>query len=218
MPTAKGMGSAYGGQWKPNPNKPNDMAFIGQPNTVQRIYIPTSRGGYWIQVKYGDDGWALVIRHETDHGKNNEHTNPHDHYMVYDPHTHRPLWGDSPKNNYPDGAPEFKKKQEGNTMIDWSHYDGIITNLVYDEEALRFKTIAEFKDSLINGGEIVIEWNGVEYGIFRDRRVKERYYIGCATQESNVYYDSPDELLEHTVGENRLRDVITKATVIDRFL
>lgn len=41
----KGMGSAYGGQWKPNPNKPNDMALIGQANTVQRIFISTRTGG-----------------------------------------------------------------------------------------------------------------------------------------------------------------------------
>ncbi|MBE6928091.1 MAG: DUF4417 domain-containing protein, partial [Ruminococcaceae bacterium] len=89
MPTAKGMGSAYGGQWKPNSNKPNDMIFIGPPNTIQRIFIPTGKGGYWTQVKYGDDGWATAIRHETDHGYGNAHSNPHDHYpMAYDPHTH----------------------------------------------------------------------------------------------------------------------------------
>ena len=37
--------------------------------------------------------------------------------------------------------------------------------LHYDDEAMRFKTISEFKNSLVNGGEIVIEWNDVEYGI-----------------------------------------------------
>ena len=52
--TDKGMGSAYGAQWKPNPNKPKDMALKGTANTVQRIYISTKKGGYWIQVKYGE--------------------------------------------------------------------------------------------------------------------------------------------------------------------
>ena len=30
----KGGGSAYGGKWKPNPNKPQDKIFLGPPNTV----------------------------------------------------------------------------------------------------------------------------------------------------------------------------------------
>ena len=85
----------------------------------------------------------------------------------------------------------------------------------YDDEAMRFKTISEFKNSLVNGGEIVIEWNGVEYGIFRER---DRFFIGHDSPDRNVFYDSPDELLEYHVGSDRLRDVITKVSVIDRFL
>ncbi len=33
----------------------------------------------------------------------------------------------------------------------------------YDEEALRFKTIAEFKDAMRCGAEVNLEWNGTEY-------------------------------------------------------
>ena len=80
---------------------------------------------------------------------------------------------------------------------------------------MRFKTISEFKNSLVNGGEIVIEWNNVEYGVFRERN---RFFIGHGNPEENVYYDSPDELLEYLVGNDRLRDVITKVIVIDRTL
>ena len=87
--------------------------------------------------------------------------------------------------------------------------------LHYDDEAMRFKTISEFKNSLTNGGEIVIEWNGVEYGIFRKGN---RFFIGHDSPDTNVFYDSPDELLEYHVGVDRLRDVITKVAVIDRFL
>ena len=210
MPTAKGMGSAYGGQWKPNPNKPNDMALYGKANTVQRIFISTRKGGYWIRVKYGNDGWAIVVRHETTHSPGSGHTDPHDHIMVYDPNTHAPMWGSSEVINYPNGAPELKYLKGSDPM---DSNDVII--LPYDDEAMRFKTISEFKYSLLNGGEIVIEWNGVEYGIFRGG---DRFYIGRDTVESNVYYDSPDELLEYTLGGDRLRDVITKVTVIDRFL
>lgn len=33
-----------------------------------------------------------------------------------------------------------------------------------------------------------------------------------------MYAETPDELLEYRVGNDRLRDVITKVTVIDRTL
>ena len=130
--------------------------------------------------------------------------------MEYDPHTHAPMWGASEVINYPNGAPELKQLKASDIM---SSQDFIV--LHYDDEAMRFKTISEFKNSLVNGGEIVIEWNDVEYGIFRDQN---RFFIGCGTPEENVYYDTPDELLEYRVGNDRLRDVITKVIVIDRTL
>lgn len=82
LPCEKETGSAYGARWRPNPNKPTDMVFVGPPNTIQRIYISTRKGGYWIQAKYGDDGWAVAFRHETDHGNDGAHTDPHDHYPI----------------------------------------------------------------------------------------------------------------------------------------
>ena len=60
--------------------------------------------------------------------------------------------------------------------------------LHYDDEAMRFKTISEFKNSLVNGGEIVIEWNDVEYGIFHE---KNRFFIGHDTPDANVYLIAP---------------------------
>lgn len=206
----RGMGSAYGAQWKPNPNKPNDMALKGTANTVRRIYISTHKRGYWIRVKYGEDGWAVVVRHETTHSPGSGHTNPHDHIMKYDPNTHAPMWGSTEVINYSNGAPELKQLKESDSM---SSQDFIV--LHYDDEAMRFKTISEFKNSLVNGGEIVIEWNNVEYGIFRERNC---FFIGHGTPDENVYYDTPDELLEYRVGNDRLRDVITKAIVVDRTL
>ena len=218
IPSDKGMGSAYGAQWKPNPNKPQDMVFVGQPNTIQRIYIPTKGGGYWAVSKIGDDGWAIAIRHETEHSPNENHSNPHDHYPVaYDPHTHAPDWKNTPEINYWDVVPEFKHRKEKNDMINWDHVDKVITGFLYNEEAMRFKTISEFKYCLSRGAEIVIEWDSVEYGIFWDHASK-RYYIGHDSPETNVFYDTPDELLEYRVGNDRLRDVITKVIVIDRTL
>ena len=37
--TEKGSGSAYGGKWRPNPNKPNEVILRGEPNTIQRVFI-----------------------------------------------------------------------------------------------------------------------------------------------------------------------------------
>jgi len=102
-------------------------------------------------------------------------------------------------------------------MINWDHIDEVVTNLTYDEEALRFKTISEFKYCVKHGAEIVIEWKGTEYGIFWDHASK-RHYIGHDSPDTNVFYDTPDELLEYRVGDDRLRDVITQVTVIDRTL
>lgn len=81
----------------------------------------------------------------------------------------------------------------------------------YNEEAMRFKTISEFKDSLDRDGEIVIIWKGNEYGIFNDG---QRVYF--STPDNDVYYDTADELLEHRIGDDRLRDIITQVVVSDR--
>lgn len=57
--SSKGGGSAYGGKWKPNPNKPNEVILQGPPNTIQKIFLKMKKGGYWVEVKYGNDGWAI---------------------------------------------------------------------------------------------------------------------------------------------------------------
>lgn len=112
-------------------------------------------------------------------------------------------------------------------MVNWDHIDGVITNLTYDDETLRFKTISEFKYCLSHGAEIVFEWNGIEYGVFSfplsKRTEHEKYYIAqSGTSEVNRATEmrgaTPDDILEYMVGEDRLRDVITKVIVIDRTL
>ena len=204
----KGGGSAYGGQWKPNPNKPNEVILQGPPNTIGRHYIPGKSGGYWVQVKYGNDGWAVKIRHETNHNPNQDHTDPHDHIIEYDP-SHRPIYVkpqiNYPIEQYPDGAPEFKLfNQTG------------VTKMVfyYNAEELRFKTISEFKRSIKDGGEIVIEWDGRSYGIFFNGT---QFYM-TSQDGSTVYFQTADELLEQHTSGDRLRDIITQVTVLDRAL
>lgn len=199
----KGGGSAYGGKWRPNPNKPNDQIFYGEANSVQRYYISTRNGGYWVQVKYGDDGRAVMIRHETEHTPGSGHTNPHDHEVIWVGPDEHPVPG-SPIN-YPDGqAPEFKslRRYIGNMRIP------------YDADALRFQSISDFKKSMRYGAEVVIEWDGIEYGIWSEG---ERIRITCARHpEYNRTFTSADDALEYMVGEERLRDVITQVSVLDR--
>lgn len=83
-----------------------------------------------------------------------------------------------------------------------------------DPEAMRFKTIREFKDSLRRGGEIVIEWNGNTYGIFNNG---QKFYIVTPSIHT-TFFDTPDALLEYRIGDDCLRDIITQVDVNDRAL
>lgn len=82
----------------------------------------------------------------------------------------------------------------------------------------RFKTISDFKWSMKCGGEVTFEWNGVFYGAYRDGEYgnSEKYCICLISGENERRFDSLDDLLEVSVGEDRLRDVITKVTVWSR--
>lgn len=42
----KGGGSAFGGERKPNPNKPNEVIFMGPPDSIQ-CYYPFLRAGWF---------------------------------------------------------------------------------------------------------------------------------------------------------------------------
>lgn len=199
----KGGGSAYGGKWRPNPNKPNDKIYFGEPNTVQRYYISTRKGGYRIQVKYDENGRAVSIRHETGHAPGSGHSDPHDHAVEWVGPDQHPVPG-SPIN-YPDGnIPEMKFYWRcAKTM-----------EIPYDAEALRFHTISEFQKSMRYGAEVVIEWNGEEYGIWSEN---QKIRITCAANpERNRTYTTSEDALEYMIGEDRLRNIITKVNVLDR--
>ena len=95
-----GSGSAYGGEWKPA--KEDDKRFLGTPGEIN---VMTDRNADKRETKIGDDGKAIRERHDTDHGRPDKHSNPHDRIIIWDergPHPGSPI-------NYPDGAPEFKK-------------------------------------------------------------------------------------------------------------
>ncbi len=213
----KGSGSAYGGQWKPK--KPGDEKFLGQPNSIQTFYE-----NYRIDVKYGADGRAIMMRHYTSTPNPKHHTNPHDHIILWDPNRGNPL----PQGpiNYPNGAPEFKHyvKEE---------YSMNKTSKVPEGNSLeenRFQSISEFKWCVNDGGEVVFEWKGNYYGIghpnnkilisancyekngkFYNANTNQEY-----TAEDELWGDTADDILEFNVSGDRLRDVITQVTVLDR--
>ena len=195
----KGGGSAYGGKWRPNPNKPTDSRFIGEPGEIVRTF----KDGYWVDTKIGDDGRAVIERHYTDHNKPWAHTNPHDHIITWDNPRQCPVPG-SPIN-YPNGAPEFKQYRMGKKMVD---------RIIYSIPGeFQFESISDFKNCIRNGGEVEFIWKGTRYGAVRYGQDNKISVYVANRQETERLYDTADEALEYMVGEDRLRDVITKVEV-----
>ena len=80
-------------------------------------------------------------------------------------------------------------------------------------EENRFKTISEFKDCIIRGGEPIFTWKNIDYGVCF---AQKGYCIAKIDGSSEKLCDTPDEVLEYMVGGDRLRDVITQVTVLNR--
>ena len=74
-----------------------------------------------------------------------------------------------------------------------------------------FKTLHEFKECIIRGGEPVFEWNGVRSGVCC---AGGGYCIANTHGSCERIYNTPDELLEYMVDNERLRDIITKVYVV----
>lgn len=189
---SKGGGSAYGGEWQPA--KPEDERLIGEPGEIK---INGEK-----ETHIGEDGKADREPHNTSNPNPKYHTNPHDHEIIWEergPHL-------GPAINYPNGAPAFKQYRKG------IHMNATIIQSNTPEQN-RFTSISDFKWCLKRGGEILFTWNSTEYGIFGNGT---RYCIAKANGQNEKWCDTTDEVLEYMVGDDRLRDVITQVTVIDR--
>ena len=156
------------------------------------------------ETHIGDDGFADRERHNTDHGYPNIHTNPHDHEITWE--NNRPNFGEP--INYPDGAPEFKKYGGTNMLGKIIHKN--------TPEQNRFETISDFKWCMRCGGEVEFIWNDIHYGIVRYGLNKKITIYIWNEPDTAQTFDSADEALEYMLGNDRLRDVITQVTVIDR--
>ncbi len=198
----KGMGSCYGGKWQPNPNKPQDQRYVGKPGEIKTTIM---KNGDVFKTKIGSDGRAEVERHETDHNRGDKHTNPHDHKIDWNNPDERPVPG--PPINYPGEVPEFKQYRRKTQMA----------NIIYvSEDDLKFESIGDFKRSMKWGAEVEFEWNGTAYCVFR-YGTDNKITISVANQpETEKVCETADEALEYMVGSDRLRDVITQVTVIER--
>lgn len=204
----KGGGSARGGDWQPSPNKPGDQRLVGEPGQVN--HHGTS------QTHIGKDGRADYERHGTDHGYPKVHTNPHDHSVDWSkgfPDFGKPI-------NYPDGAPDFGDVYGGGKA--YMARDVYMSNI---PEPNQFTSISDFKWCMKCGGEVQFIWKGITYGCFgKVCRTKGELPQMCIAQSGAVEVNArtekwcanADELLEYMVGEDRLRDVITQVTVIER--
>lgn len=194
----KGGGSAYGGNYKPA--KPEDERFVGTPGEIKVSY---AKDGSKIETHIGPNGLADMERHHTWKPNAKLHSNPHDHTINFEsPIPNKPNFG--PAINYWEGAPEFAAESGGNmsTLVQTNSF-----------EENRFKTISDFKWSMKCGGETTFEWNQTLYGVFR---LDGRYCISLTSGEDAHWYDSLDDLLDYSIGGDRLRDIITRVTVYFR--
>lgn len=206
----KGMGSAFGGEWRPH--KPNDERFLGEPGEVKSSRSSGKRGGYPRETKIGEDGRATRERHYTDHDSPSKHSDPHDHDIDWSSGIPKP----SPPINYPDGAPEFKQYRGGKNM---SQVIGCNT-----PEDNRFKTISDFKWCVNCGGEVAFEWKGKEFGIWpKLKRTPDSPIQMCISQvrienmeQTEMWCDNADDVLEYIIDGDRLRDIISQIEVTDR--
>ena len=199
----KGSGSAYGGKWRPNPNKPTDARFIGEPGEVKQTVM---KNGVIYETKIGEDGRAIMERHHTDHNQPWAHSNPHDHMIKWD----NPSGFPDPQSptNYWDDVPEFKRKEGA---FDMNRVD--LSKVPNDED--RFESISDFKNCMRWHGEVVFEWKGMIYSI-TPRENGDICISHSCMQSTETAYRTADALLEYKVGDDRLRDVIKNVRILER--
>lgn len=167
---------------------------------------------YRFDTKIGEDGRATIERHYTNHNCGDKHSNPHDHIIEWIDPPGYPKPGSPinyPKDQYPDGAPELKKY--GGFFV--MKHTIVPANSI---EQNRFITISDFKQCIDRGGEVEFVWNGVHYGVIRYGTDNKITIYVANRPETEKVCETADDALEYMVGQDRLRDVITRVTVLDR--
>lgn len=173
--------------------------MIGKPGEIKVTY---QKDGTKIETKIGTDGRAVSERHHTSAPNAKYHSNPHDHRINWTtprygiPNFGKPI-------NYWGEVPEFKN-YGGISVMESVRKDILVDN---------FKTISEFKECIIRGGEPVFDWNGGRYGVCL---TDTGYCIAHTDGSCEKMCSTPDEVLEYNIGDDRLRDIITRVCIISR--
>lgn len=88
------------------------------------------------------------------------------------------------------------------------------TPIIPNDGSLYFDTISEFKQSINWGAEIEFIWNDTTYEAIRYGTNNKITIYEEDKPETEKVCDTADDALEYRVGEDRLRNVITKVTVL----
>lgn len=203
----KGGGSASGqssGNPKPEwePKTEEAKRFLGKPGEIKRTFISTKKGGYWVETKIGKDGKAVKERQYTDHGRPDKHSNPHDNIIDWKENG-EPNWNGE-INYYGDEIPEFKYfKITGVNKMN-NDYDG------------DFKSKEEFKSVIGRGCELNFEWHGNEYCVFRQN--DKTWFFGLTGNDTSedMCLKTLDDVMNCEIDGEKLIDICTKFTVIER--
>lgn len=172
--------------------------------------VKTKKGRYDTLDKYDSNGKATHERHNTDHGRPDKHSNPHDHTVDWD----KGYPSLSPPNNYPNGdIPSFYDFVEGLIEAIDGDTEKMVNN--YNPDDYKFETLGEFKIYLSCGANIGFEYNGVEYGIEGHNNQFDIW----------IYYNSDiangltlEEVLDYKLDGVKIRDLILTAEITERIM
>lgn len=200
----KGGGSAEGGEWIPKDK--NSERFKGEPNSVKENHVDTRKDGYDVLDKYGRDGKATAERHNTDHGRPDKHSSPHDHSIDWS-NGYPKL--SSPKNYLDGNIPDFAE------FIDSIGGETEKMANSYNPDDYKFETLGEFKIYLSCGANVGFEYNGVEYGIEGHNNKFEIWIYGERFLAEDI---TLEEVLDFKIDGVKIRDLILTAEITERIM
>ena len=110
--------------------------------------------------------------------------------------------------------------------------DGLVKGLnnIAPSQDLAFESLSEVKFHIAHGCEVEFVWKGKYYVITHPEgkiTIGEGYYLSEGKaynvlshteydDKSEISSENIDEVLEYRLGEDRLRDVVTKIKIVDR--
>ena len=141
-------------------------------------------------------------RQYTDYGNSKTHSNPHDNIIGWKENG-EPNWSNE-INYYGEEIPEFKYfKITGVSKMN-NDYNG------------NFKSKEEFESVIGRGCELGFEWKGHEYCIFRQNDNTWFFGLTGTDTSKDISLKTLDDVMNYEIDGERLVDICTKFTVIER--